>query len=113
MEWANRIEGTERDYIEIEYKVKIDTLRPDLKVEDSGNIEDLPEGYDAYLVDEWLIEPTMPEIVELATLLSNGTDGNVIKIPKNIYTYIMQKQSMFSYFISCFILLQTYSCCNN
>tara|TARA_Y100000996_G_scaffold46455_1_gene32029 strand:- start:1915 stop:3135 length:1221 start_codon:yes stop_codon:yes gene_type:complete len=88
MEWANRIEGTERDYIEIEYKVKIDTLRPDLKVEDSGNIEDLPEGYDAYLVDEWLIEPTMPEIVELATLLSNGTDGNVIKILNNIYTYI-------------------------
>ena len=38
--------------------------------------------------DEWLIEPTMPEIRELATQLSNGTNGNVIKILRNIYTYI-------------------------
>ena len=34
MEWANRI-GQDRDYIEIEYKVKINTLRPDLTPEDS------------------------------------------------------------------------------
>ncbi len=88
MEWANRIEGTERDYIEIEYKVRVETLMPNLKVEDSGNIEDLPKGYESYLVDEWLIEPTMPEIEELATQLSNGTEGNVIKILRNIYTYI-------------------------
>jgi len=88
MEWSNRIEGAQRDYIEIEYKVKVNTLRPDLKVEDSGNIEDIPEGYDLYLQDEWLIEPTLPEIVELAEELSIGTNGNVIKILNNIYNYI-------------------------
>ena len=88
MEWANRIEGQERNYIEIEYKVKINTLRPDLKPEDSGNVEDIPEGYDMYLQDEWLIEPSSPEISNLSNQLSDGTQGNVIKILQNIYNYI-------------------------
>lgn len=88
MEWANRIEGQERDYIEIEYKVKINTLRPDLKPEDSGSVEDIPEGYDMYLQDEWLIEPSSPEISNLSNQLSDGTQGNVIKILQNIYNYI-------------------------
>ena len=88
MEWANRIEGQERNYIEIEYKVKINTLRPDLKPEDSGSVEDIPEGYDMYLQDEWLIEPSSPEISNLSNQLSDGTQGNVIKILQNIYNYI-------------------------
>ncbi len=88
MEWANRIEGQERDYIEIEYKVKINTLRPDLKPEDSGSVEDIPEGYDMYLQDEWLIEPSSPEISNLSNQFSDGTQGNVIKILQNIYNYI-------------------------
>ncbi len=88
MEWANRIEGQDRDYIEIEYKVKINTLRPDLAPEDSGTVEDIPEGYDIYLQDEWLIEPSSSDISNLSNQLSNGTEGNVIKILQNIYNYI-------------------------
>ena len=88
MEWANRIEGQDRDYIEIEYKVKINTLRPDLTPEDSGTVEDMPEGYDIYLQDEWLIEPSSSDITNLSNQLSNGTEGNVIKILQNIYNYI-------------------------
>ena len=88
MEWANRIEGQDRDYIEIEYKVKINTLRPDLTPEDSGTVEDIPEGYDIYLQDEWLIEPSSSDITNLSNQLSNGTEGNVIKILQNIYNYI-------------------------
>ena len=88
MKWADRVEGNERDYIEIEYKVRVNTLRPDLKPEDSGTVTDIPEGYDTYLQDEWLIEPSSPEVIDLANQLSNGTDGNVIKILQNIYNYI-------------------------
>ena len=88
MEWANRIEGQDRNYIEIEYKVKINTLRPDLTPEDSGTVEDIPEGYDIYLQDEWLIEPSSSDITNLSNQLSNGTEGNVIKILQNIYNYI-------------------------
>ena len=88
MEWANRIEGQDRDYIEIEYKVKINTLRPDLTPEDSGTVEDIPEGYDIYLQDEWLIEPSSSDITNLSNQLSNGTEGNVIKILQNMYNYI-------------------------
>ena len=88
MEWANRIEGQDRNYIEIEYKVKINTLRPDLTPEDSGTVEDIPEGYDIYLQDEWLIEPSSSDISNLSNQLSNGTEGNVIKILQNIYNYI-------------------------
>ena len=88
MEWENRLEDNERDYVEIEYKIKINTLMPELNEADSGTVEDIPSGYELYLTDEWLIEPSIPEIKELAEELTVGTNGNVIKILKNIYQYI-------------------------
>ena len=88
MLWANRLEGDERDYIEVEYTLTVNTLRPDLEPEDSGSVEDIPDGYEIYLQDEWLIEPSLPEISELASQMINGTNGNVIQILQNIYNYI-------------------------
>ena len=89
MEWNGTLEGKDRHYIEVTYKVSVNTLRPDLNSENSGNLEDIPEGYETYLMDEWLIEPSLPEIEELATQVVNGTEGNVILILQNIYDYIM------------------------
>tara|TARA_X000001036_G_scaffold122936_1_gene116433 strand:+ start:1735 stop:2946 length:1212 start_codon:yes stop_codon:yes gene_type:complete len=89
MEWNGTLEGKDRHYIEVTYKVSVNTLRPDLNSENSGNLEDIPEGYETYLMDEWLIEPSLPEIEELATQMVNGTEGNVILILQNIYDYIM------------------------
>jgi hypothetical protein len=89
MEWNGTLEGKDRHYIEVTYKVSVNTLRPDLNSENSGSLEDIPEGYETYLMDEWLIEPSLPEIEELATQMVNGTEGNVILILQNIYDYIM------------------------
>jgi len=90
MEWNGTISEKERHYIEIEYKVSVNTLRPDLTPENSGTLEDIPEGYETYLDDEWLIEPSLPVINELAARMVNGTDGNVILILQNIFNYIME-----------------------
>ena len=89
MEWNGTLEGKERHYIEITYKVSVNTLKPDLTSENSGTVDDIPEGYEAYLLDEWLIEPSLPEINELAIRMANGTEGNVILILQNIFDYIM------------------------
>jgi hypothetical protein len=89
MEWNGNIEGNERHYIEVEYKVTVNTLRPNLAPENSGTLEDIPEGYEIYLEDEWLIEPSLPIIEELASQMVNGTNDNVILILQNIFDYIM------------------------
>ena len=89
MEWNGTLEGKDRHYIEVTYKVSVNTLRPDLTPENSGSLEDIPAGYETYLMDEWLIEPSLPEIEELAIQMVNGTEGNVIQILQNIYDYIM------------------------
>ena len=88
MEWRNNLTGNDRDIISLEYTATINLIRPDIKIEDSGLISDIPDDFDIYLDDEWLIEPTNPEIQNLAIQLSNGTGGNVIQILKNIFDYI-------------------------
>ncbi|SVB74680.1 uncharacterized protein METZ01_LOCUS227534 [marine metagenome] len=88
MRWSGELSGVERAYVSIEYEMTIHTIRPDLTIEDSGTIEDMPEGYDIYLEDEWLIEPSLPEIQDLASEMTNGTNGNVIQILRNIFDYI-------------------------
>ena len=88
MEWSNEISGNERDYVNIEYKVTVNTLRPNLKIEDSGTLEQIPLGYEPYLESEWLIEPNLTVIMELAENMTAGTKGNVIHILQNIYDYI-------------------------
>jgi transglutaminase-like putative cysteine protease len=89
MEWNGTISDKERHYIEVEYKVSVNTLRPDLTPDESGTLDDIPAGYEAYLDDEWLIEPSLPVISELASEMVNDTEGNVIQILQNIFDYIM------------------------
>ena len=88
MEWRNNLSGSDRDYISLEYTATINLIRPDFKIEDSGLVSDIPDDFNIYLEDEWLIEPSNPEIQNLAIELSNGTGGNVIQILKNIFDYI-------------------------
>jgi len=88
MEWRNNLTGSERDLISIEYTATINLIRPDIKIVDSGKVGDIPGGFDDYLEDDWLIEPSNPEVQDLAAQLSDGTDGNVIMILKNIFDYI-------------------------
>ena len=88
MLWKDNLTSDERHTITIEYTAIIDIIRPEIKMADSGLVEDIPEGFDEYLVDEWLIEPSNEEIQILAAQLSNGTGGNVIHILKNIFDYI-------------------------
>ena len=88
MEWRNNLSGSDRDYISLEYTATINLIRPDLKIADSGLVSDIPEDFDIYLEDEWLIEPSNSEIQILAIELSNGTNGNVMQILKNIFDYI-------------------------
>jgi|TARA_B100001094_G_scaffold103812_1_gene100110 transglutaminase-like putative cysteine protease len=88
MEWRNNLSGSDRDYISLEYTATINLIRPDLKIADSGSVSDIPEDFDIYLEDEWLIEPSNSEIQILAIELSNGTNGNVMQILKNIFDYI-------------------------
>ena len=81
MEWAKEISGNERNYVEIEYTINVNTLRPDLKIEDSGKVDQIPsEVYDSYLQPEWLIEPNLTSVIELAENMTIGTDGNVIHL---------------------------------
>ena len=88
MEWRNNLTGSERDYISIEYQATISLIRPDIKISDSGKVSEIPAEFDNYLEDEWLIEPSNEEVQRLAVQLSDGTDGNVIMILKNIFDYI-------------------------
>ena len=88
MEWRNNLSGNERDFITIEYTATINLVRPDIKISDSGFISDIPDDYDLFLQDEWLIEPSNEQVKNLAIQLSNGTNGNVIMILKNIFDYI-------------------------
>jgi len=88
MEWRNNLTGSERDYISIEYQATISLIRPDIKISDSGKVSEIPAEFDNYLGDEWLIEPSNEEVQRLAVQLSDGTDGNVIMILKNIFDYI-------------------------
>ncbi len=85
MEWRNNLTGNDRDIISLEYTATINLIRPDIKIEDSGLISDIPDDFDIYLEDEWLIEPTNQDVQNLAIQLSNGTGGNVIQILKNIF----------------------------
>ena len=88
MEWRNNLTGSERDYISIEYQATISLIRPDIKISDSGKVSEIPAEFDNYLGDEWLIEPSNEEVQQLAVQLSDGTEGNVIMILKNIFDYI-------------------------
>ncbi len=88
MKWSGHLSDDERAYVSVEYEMTINTIRPDLTPEDSGTIDDIPGGYETYLEDEWLIEPSLPEIQGLASEMTNGTDGNVIQILRNIFDYI-------------------------
>jgi len=88
MVWKGNLTAEERQTITIEYTATIDIIRPDIKMADSGSVGDIPSGFENYLSDEWLIEPSNEEIQILAEQLSNGTGGNVIHILKNIFDYI-------------------------
>ncbi len=88
MEWRNNLTGDDREMISLEYTATINLIRPDLKIEDSGLVSDIPDDFDIYLEDEWLIEPSNLDVQNLANQLSNGTEGNVIQILKNIFDYI-------------------------
>ena len=88
MEWRNNLTGLDRDFISLEYTATINLIRPDIKIQDSGKVADIPEGFETYLEDDWLIEPSNNEVQQLASQLSDGTEGNVIKILKNIFDYI-------------------------
>jgi len=88
MEWRNNLTGDDRDFISLEYTATINLIRPDFKIEDSGLVSDIPGDFDIFLEDEWLIEPTNIDVQNLANQLSNGTQGNVIQILKNIFDYI-------------------------
>mgnify|MGYP001265273125 FL=1 len=88
MKWSGQLKDDERAYVSVEYELTVNTIRPELTIDDSGTIEDIPEGYEIYLDDEWLIEPSLPEIQDLASEMANGTNGNVIHILKNIFDYI-------------------------
>ena len=88
MKWSGQLKDDERAYVSVEYELTVNTIRPELTIDDSGTIEDIPEGYEIYLDDEWLIEPSLPEIQDLASEMTNGTNGNVIHILKNIFDYI-------------------------
>ncbi len=88
MEWRNNLTGSDRDYVSLEYTATINLIRPDIKILDSGLVSDIPDDFAIYLEDEWLIEPSNEEVQSLAVQLSNGTDGNVIMILKNIFDYI-------------------------
>ena len=88
MEWRNNLTGLDRDFISLEYTATINLIRPEIKIQDSGKVADIPEGFETYLEDDWLIEPSNNEVQQLASQLSDGTEGNVIKILKNIFDYI-------------------------
>ena len=88
MKWSGQVSEDKREYVEVQYKITVNTLRPELTPEDSGTLDEIPEGYENYLDDDWLIEPSLPEIQSLAAEAVNGTDGNVIHILTNIFEYI-------------------------
>lgn len=88
MEWRNNLTGSDRDFISLEYTATISLIRPEIRISDSGLVSDIPDDFAIYLEDEWLIEPSNEEVQNLAAQLSNGTDGNVIMILKNIFDYI-------------------------
>ena len=89
MLWEGHIEGDERAEISVSYNVTVSTIISDLKAEGAGTIDQYPAAYDDFLQDEWKVEPSNTQVQELATQFANGTGGNVLRILRNIFDYVM------------------------
>ena len=89
MVWEGTLTGDERVDISVVYQVRVNTILIQLVPEDSGTVGEVPAGWDAFLQDEWKIEPSDPQVQVLAAELAAGTDGNVLQILRNIFDYIM------------------------
>ncbi|MAH17279.1 MAG: hypothetical protein CL960_02105 [Euryarchaeota archaeon] len=89
MLWEGHISDGERVEISVSYSVTVSTIQSNLKAEETGTVNDYPSEYDSYLQDEWKVEPSNTQVQELALQFSNGTDGNVLRILRNIFDYVM------------------------
>ena len=90
MVWEGTLTGDERVDISVIYQVRVNTILSQLTPDDSGTVEEIPADWDAFLQDEWKIEPSDPQVQTLAAELADGSDGNVLWILRNIFDYIME-----------------------
>jgi len=88
MTWEGSVDQGHRETISITYEVRVELLEFDISPAEAGTIDEMPAGYEAYLQDQWKIEPSNANVQALATQLSAGTGGNVVRILRNIFDYI-------------------------
>ena len=80
MVWEGTLTGDERVDISVVYQVRVNTILNQLTPEDSGTVGEVPAGWDAFLQDEWKIEPSDPQVQALAAERIAGTEGGVTKV---------------------------------
>lgn len=71
--------------ITIEYTVRTQAMVWDVAPEEAGTIQDIPQVYkDRYLGEEWKIDPTPPQLRQLARNIAGGED-NVYTILRGVF----------------------------
>ena len=87
MLWSGAISTGGTTTISITYHMKLYATLWDITAKDSAGVSAIPSSYDKYLVDEWKIVPSDPEVKALAKDIV-GSETNVYTILLKIYKWM-------------------------
>jgi hypothetical protein len=87
MLWSGAIGTGGTETISVTYHMKLYATMWDVAAKDSADVSAIPATYDKYLVDEWKITPSDPEVKALAAEIV-GSETNVYTILLKIYKWM-------------------------
>lgn len=86
--WYVWTDVTSSDFtVSVTYNMRVHTISWDIKQEDSGTVDDIPDSLDKYTWDEWKIVPNSTTIKNLAESLTRQKD-TVYDMVKAVYDYM-------------------------
>ena len=85
MKWAGQLKDDERTYVSVEYELTVNTIRPELTIEDSGTIEDIPEGYEIKTIEEIITNNQMIYKIKQVPALPTFIRGGRTRVEKTLY----------------------------
>lgn len=93
MTWRGR---TKHDFsVRVTYSIRSYTARWDLARDEVGTVSDIPANLDYLLDDEWLINPSLPSVSNLAHQLTAGMT-NAYDMLEAIYDYMDAEYTYFT-----------------
>ena len=86
-EWEGSVPDGGEFTINITYVVRLHSTSWEVGPSTSGDVADVPSGYEHYLGTEWLITPEDPQVVDLAASIV-GSETDVYTILLRIYEWM-------------------------